>query len=200
MPTIRQYPADEPAYAIGTAEAACLIFDDEDRAPSRRSSRRASAFSTPGCPRGPVAAAPRVARPAPGRGARGRRPAEEVDDADDALIFYTSGSTSRPKGVVLTHGAIARDCLLNAEAWRLRANDRSYVVLPLFHCNALFMQLIPALLSGATAVLGERYSASRYLDEAREHGITLANLTAGAIRSLLAQPAGAGDADTRSAS
>jgi acyl-coenzyme A synthetase/AMP-(fatty) acid ligase len=55
------------------------------------------------------------------------------------------------------------------------------------------MQLTPALLSGATAILGERYSAGGYLDECREHRVTLANLTAGAIRSLLAQPARSDD-------
>jgi acyl-CoA synthetase (AMP-forming)/AMP-acid ligase II len=123
------------------------------------------------------------------------RPPADLDAFEDALIFYTSGTTSRPKGVVLSHGAILDSCLLNAEGWRLRASDRSYVVLPLFHCNALFMQLTPALLSGATAILGDRYSASRYLDECREHRVTLANLTAGAIRSLLAQSAGPGDRD-----
>jgi crotonobetaine/carnitine-CoA ligase len=69
------------------------------------------------------------------------------------------------------------------------------VVLPLFHCNALFMQLLPVLLSGATAVVGDRFSASGYLDTVRRHRITWANLTAGAVRSVLAQPPRPDDGD-----
>jgi crotonobetaine/carnitine-CoA ligase len=196
VPTIRQYSADELAFALTDCEAACLIFDDEDRAPIEAVVPAGVRVFHAGAPaeaadalvelRGEAAAGEEL-----GIGA----PHQEIDASDDALIFYTSGTTSKPKGVVLSHGAILDSCLLNAEAWRLRASDRSYVVLPLFHCNALFMQTIPALLSGATGILGDRYSASRYLDECREHRITLANITAGAIRSLLAQPARPGDRD-----
>lgn len=185
VPTIRQYSVEELRFALADSEAACLIFDDEEREPIE-----AVAPAGTTCFHAGEADAPDEAL-AGLRQDAGAAPALEA--GEDALIFYTSGTTSKPKGVVLTHGAILDSCLLNAEAWRLRASDRSYIVLPLFHCNALFMQLAPALLSGATAVLGDRYSASRYLDECREHRITLANLTAGAIRSLLAQPAGRGD-------
>jgi acyl-CoA synthetase (AMP-forming)/AMP-acid ligase II len=196
VPTIRQYSPEELGYALENSEAACLVFDDDE----------------PGPIEAVVPAGVRTFHageaPAPAEALAELRGAEaigeelgisgspaDLDAAEDAVIFYTSGTTSRPKGVVLTHGAILDACLINAEGWRLRASDRSYVVLPLFHCNALFMQLTPALLAGATAILGDRYSASRYLDECREHRVTLANLTAGAIRSLLAQPAGPGDRD-----
>jgi crotonobetaine/carnitine-CoA ligase len=196
VPTIRQYSADELAFAIGDCEAACLIFDDEDRAPIEAVVPAGVRVFHAGAPaKAADALAELRGQDAPGEELGVGAPHEEIDASGDALIFYTSGTTSKPKGVVLSHGAILDSCLLNAEAWRLRASDRSYVVLPLFHCNALFMQTIPALLSGATAILGDRYSASRYLDECREHRITLANITAGAIRSLLAQPAEPGDRD-----
>jgi carnitine-CoA ligase len=195
VPTIRQYSPEELRYALEDSGAKVLVFDDEERA--------AVEAVTPAAVR-PVHA---VGASAPGetlaelRGADGpissgratksaHRPWGEAGlaEGEDAVIFYTSGTTAKPKGVVLSHGAILRSCLLNADGWRIRPEDRSYVVLPLFHCNALFMQLVPALISGATAILGVRYSASRYLDECRAHGVTIANLTAGAIRSWLAQP------------
>jgi acyl-CoA synthetase (AMP-forming)/AMP-acid ligase II len=194
VPTIRQYSPEELRYALEDSEAACLVFDDEERAPIEAVvPAGVTVFHTGEAP-GPAEALAdlRGAEAAAEELGAGRPPAD-LDAAEDAVIFYTSGTTSKPKGVVLTHGAILDSCTINAEGWRLRASDRSYVVLPLFHCNALFMQLIPALLAGATAILGDRYSASRYLDECREHRVTLANLTAGAIRSLLAQPAGSGD-------
>jgi crotonobetaine/carnitine-CoA ligase len=182
VPTIRQYATDELRYALADSGARCLIFDDEDPAPVLAA-----------LPEGTVGVSTRAAgasaeltldelrdgEPAPGR---------PIDGAADAVIFYTSGTTGRPKGVVLTHAAIVESCLINADGWRLRPDDRAYVVLPLFHCNALFMQLVPLLLAGATAVLDDRFSASGYLDTLRRHEITLANLTAGAIRSVLAQP------------
>jgi crotonobetaine/carnitine-CoA ligase len=196
VPTIRQYSAEELRFALSDSEAACLIFDDEERGPIEavvpagvatfHAGEAAEAGAALAALRGEEASADER-----GIGA----PPVDLDAAEDAVIFYTSGTTSKPKGVVLSHGAILDSCLINAEGWRLRASDRSYVVLPLFHCNALFMQLVPALLAGATVVLGDRYSAGRYLDQCREHRITLANITAGAIRSLLAQPAGPGDRD-----
>jgi carnitine-CoA ligase len=199
VPTIRQYSPEELRYALEDSGAKVLVFDDEERAP-------VDAVTPSG-----VRAIHAVGASAPGdtlaelrSGVGGpissdmatqsaHRPPEEpgLAEGEDALIFYTSGTTAKPKGVVLSHGAILRSCLLNADGWRIRPEDRSYVVLPLFHCNALFMQLVPALISGATAILGVRYSASRYLDECRAHGVTIANLTAGAIRSWLAQPPGA---------
>jgi len=197
VPTIRQYSPDELRFALEDSEASCLIFDDDERGPIEAVVPAGVATFHAGEADEPGAALAEL-RGAAQRGGEERgveRPPSDLDAFEDALIFYTSGTTSRPKGVVLSHGAILDAGLNNAEGWRLRASDRSYVVLPLFHCNALFMQLTPALLSGATAILGDRYSASRYLDECREHRVTLANLTAGAIRSLLAQPAGAGDRD-----
>lgn len=188
VPTIRQYSPEELGYALTDSEAACLIYDDEDRAPIEAVVPGGVATIHTGTPETAADALAGLRRAAAAGAAHA-----PLDAREDAVIFYTSGTTSKPKGVVLGHGAILDSCLLNAEGWRLRASDRSYIVLPLFHCNALFMQLVPALLAGATAVLGDRYSASRYLDECREHRITLANITAGAIRSLLAQPAAASD-------
>ncbi len=198
VPTIRQYSSAELRFALEDSEAACLIFDDdaaereaiEAVVPPRVRTFHAGEAAAPA-----AALAELREEEAAGEELGVGGPPAVLDAAEDALIFYTSGTTSKPKGVVLTHAAILDSCLINAEGWRLRASDRSYVVLPLFHCNALFMQLVPALLAGATAILGDRYSASRYLAECREHRITLANITAGAIRSLLAQPAGPGDRD-----
>ena len=148
VPTIRQYSPDELRFALEDSEAACLIFDDSERAPIEAVVPAGVAIFHAGAADEPGAALAELRGAEASGEERGvERPPGDLDAFEDALIFYTSGTTSRPKGVVLSHGAILAAGLNNAEGWRLRASDRSYVVLPLFHCNALFMQLVPALLS-----------------------------------------------------
>jgi len=95
---------------------------------------------------------------------------------------------------VISHAAIVASVLCNADEWRLQASDRTFLVLPLFHCNALFMQFMPAAYSGALTVMSDRFSASRWLATVKAHRITIGNITAGPIRSVLAQPPSPDDA------
>ncbi|MEE3852991.1 class I adenylate-forming enzyme family protein [Gordonia sp. LSe1-13] len=191
VPTIRQYSDQELHHALVDSGAKVLVFDDVDHA-----------GLVAGLPQGvtPVSAhksddssvtdLARLAADASGA----RPPSAPLHRDADALIFYTSGTTSAPKGVVLSHKAVLATSLINAEGWRMRADDRGLLILPLFHCNGMFMQLLPLLVSGATAVLADRFSASRYVQTLRDNAITMANLTAGALRSVLAQPESADEA------
>jgi acyl-CoA synthetase (AMP-forming)/AMP-acid ligase II len=107
--------------------------------------------------------------------------------ADDALILYTSGSTGQPKGVVLSVSACLSAGATTADALRLRPDDRLHCILPLYHANALFFLLFPALVTGATLVL-DRFSVRDFLPTVVRQQVTVANLTAGAVRLLLRQP------------
>ncbi|CAA0083057.1 Crotonobetaine/carnitine--CoA ligase [Mycolicibacterium vanbaalenii] len=108
-------------------------------------------------------------------------------------IMYTSGTTSRPKGVVVTHANYLSAGHTVAEQLRIRPDDRWLVVLPLFHANAQYYCTMSALVSGASLVVSARFSASRWGDQARSHGVTLASLFAAPIRMILAAPVQAGD-------
>lgn len=62
-------------------------------------------------------------------------PAVDIDDRDLAIIMYTSGTTSRPKGVMHSHLAVTFSAMNNAIEWRLDRTDAVSGVLPLFHCS-----------------------------------------------------------------
>src|ERR1041384_2179825 len=91
---------------------------------------------------------------------------------DEAVIIYTSGTTGKPKGVLLTHGNLLSNAQQIAEWLRLTADDRSLIVMPLFHVNALMTTTMAALWAGASIVLTPRFSASRFWETVVRFGVT----------------------------
>lgn len=83
--------------------------------------------------------------------------------SDPCLIMYTSGTTGRPKGAVLTHGNLTWNCVNALVESEWSAHDRALVVAPLFHIAVLGMVTLPALLKGATVHL-DSFDAGRALE------------------------------------
>ncbi len=83
---------------------------------------------------------------------------------DVALLMYTSGSTGHPKAAVHTHRTILAGGRNSVAAHQLTADDRSLLVLPLYHINAECVTLIPTLLSGGSVVVPRRFSISQFWD------------------------------------
>ena len=117
-----------------------------------------------------------------------RREATEVRPSDAAAILYTSGTTGRPKGAVLTH----RGYLLNATAFAERTllghDDVLFCVLPLAHLNAQRSSLLPAALTRAKLVLTERFSAGAFWPTVRAHGVTFFSVMPTVVSILLRSP------------
>ena len=107
---------------------------------------------------------------------------------DEVAILYTSGTTSRPKGVLVTNANYIYAGETVAKAVCLAPSDRHLVVLPLFHGNAQYYSTMSTLVTGASMVLSSRFSASRYFDQAIRHECTVSSLFAAPMRMLLAQP------------
>ncbi len=107
--------------------------------------------------------------------------------ADLAAIMYTSGTTSKPKGVMVSHANYLKAGATVADAIELDESDRQFVVLPLFHGNAQYYSTMSALLRGASVALMDRFSASRYFDRCIEYECTVASLFAAPMRMILAQ-------------
>jgi crotonobetaine/carnitine-CoA ligase len=103
-------------------------------------------------------------------------------------VQYTSGTTSRPKGVVWTHANALWSGRTTAAHLHLTADDITLIHLPLFHTNALGYSHMSTLWSGGTIVLTPGFSASRFWDIAARNGCTWASQIGFTLTALLAQP------------
>ncbi|QBD75621.1 ATP-dependent acyl-CoA ligase [Ktedonosporobacter rubrisoli] len=115
-------------------------------------------------------------------------PSIKVRSEDEAAILYTSGTTAKPKGVLVTHANYVYAGETIAKGMRLGPEDRFLTVLPLFHGNAQYYSMMSVLVTGATLLLMDRFSASRYFAQAIRHRASVASLFAAPMRMLLAQP------------
>ena len=81
--------------------------------------------------------------------------------ADPASILYTSGTTGKPKGAVLSHGNLAFSAQTLVDSWGFTADDVLLHILPLFHTHGLYVAVHTALASGASIVLHEAFDPVR---------------------------------------
>ena len=102
--------------------------------------------------------------------ARRDAPAPSPDDV--ALFLHTSGTTSRPKGVPLTHGNLAASIKNISDTYRLTPDDKAMVVMPLFHVHGLIGVSLSTLSTGGSLVVPPRFSASRFWGEQKDSGAT----------------------------
>ncbi len=89
------------------------------------------------------------------------------------MILYTSGTTGRPKGVVLTRSNLAAQVASLVEAWGWSADDRLIHVLPLHHTHGIVNGLLCALASGATCHMLPRFEAGAVWEALAERPATL---------------------------
>ncbi|WP_413752011.1 long-chain fatty acid--CoA ligase [Streptomyces sp. R-74717] len=97
---------------------------------------------------------------------------EEVGHEEPCLIMYTSGTTGRAKGAVLTHGNIiwnSVNVLVDAD---LSGEEVALVSAPLFHTAALNMTALPTLLKGGTVLLESSFDPDRTLELVEQHRVS----------------------------
>ncbi len=108
-----------------------------------------------------------------------------VDENTDALMMYTSGTTGKPKGVVLANRAVIAGGEYVSHAHRLTAADRVMAVLPLYHINAQIVTATAPLVHGGSLVLPRRFSASSFWEMVAEHRCSWINVVPTIIAYLL---------------
>ncbi|AFM27700.1 class I adenylate-forming enzyme family protein [Desulfomonile tiedjei] len=108
-----------------------------------------------------------------------------ADPEEPHVIMYTSGTTGRPKGAVLSHRKTFFNCL-NAEIFfQLSFQDNMLVMLPLFHSGGLFIQASPCLFKGATLVIHPRFDPIKTYRDIERFKITKLLGVPTVFRSLL---------------
>ena len=94
--------------------------------------------------------------------------------ADDvATIVYTSGTTGRSKGAMLTYGNLAMIATQVGMSWRWQSSDTLVIALPLFHIHGLCAGLGGSLARGGRIVVHERFDAKRILQSLRDEKATM---------------------------
>ena len=175
VPINTAYRRDETAYILSNAEAVALVTDPSladvagaaaDLAPSIR--HRILRGDDP-TPDGWTSFREAFDRSAP----LAERP--EVSPDDVSMLVYTSGTTGNPKGVMVTHRMYAAAGQGFRHWTQATPDDRFFTCLPFYHANIQYYSTMGALASGATLVIVDRFSASRFWGQVRESQATVVN-------------------------
>ncbi|TVT61315.1 AMP-binding protein [Amycolatopsis rhizosphaerae] len=121
-------------------------------------------------------------------------PMGEIDPAANLLLLFSSGSTGVPKAVICTHARLAAVSEAMLDRCELTRDSVAYLAMPLFHGNALMLNLGPAMVCGATIAVVRKFSASGFVRDVHEHGVTFFNYVGRALAYVLAQPSDPRDA------
>lgn len=108
---------------------------------------------------------------------------------DSAEILFTSGTTSRPKGVIITHYNLRFAGYYSSWQCALRDDDIYMTVMPAFHIDCQCTAAMAAFSVGATFVLIEKYSARAFWAQVRKYRATVTECIPMMIRTLMVQPA-----------
>jgi acyl-coenzyme A synthetase/AMP-(fatty) acid ligase len=113
------------------------------------------------------------------------RPRTPARPEDDAVILFTSGTSARPKGVVLNFREFLGNVTPAAEGFGIGADDRLYDSRPFSWASAQLLGALVPVNRGATLVMAEKFSASRFFEHVREHDVTVAAANPTVINILL---------------
>ncbi len=146
--------------------------------------------------------------PAPASGRFATLPLEALDDGDDgvppapppsdaapSLLIYTSGTTGVSKACELSHRYVLGHARIMVRSAGVRSDDVLFCPYPIFHWDATIGTIAPALWAGATAVVTERFSVSRFWADVRHYGVTIFDFMGATLTFIYKQEPRPTDAD-----
>ena len=158
LPMNTAYRTDEVDYLVGNAEPALIICDPAREADTREiAGRHGTAHVLTLDAEGFGSFSEAAAK------VRDAAPVADCASSDLAAILYTSGTTGKPKGAMLSHGNLAANGIALRDSWRFTEDDVLLHALPIFHAHGLFVACHCALLSGARMIWLSKFDRAEVL-------------------------------------
>lgn len=177
VPLSHLHPEAEQAWFVEVSHASALVVSEETAA-------RVSGYA---------GALPVLHVEALRESPRVRAPADTRSE-DVAVILYTSGTTGKPKGALISQGNLESVARLLRSAWQWSADDVLLHCLPLHHLHGLGIALLTSLLSGSTTRLLEKFDGPRMWEEMARASVLMGVPT---MHKKLLDAFDAADAETR---
>jgi len=173
----RLVPA-ELNYILADSGAKVLFHDDNftDQVPAVLAGLAANAVTTTDGLAGLIAAH------------QGQRVTTTATQSDPMFVVYTSGTTGRPKGAVLTQDSIFWSAIISQHAHDFTHDDHSLNILPLFHVGGINIQMMPCFFVGATVTLHPAFDPQTTLYALEYEGITTTVCVPTVMKALLHHP------------
>jgi fatty-acyl-CoA synthase len=186
MPINWRLAAPEVRYILEHSEAKALVCDEAlvplaDEATKEMRSRLLRACVSPDAGDGwtPLAEL-RSDASAPGR--------PPVDPDDVHRLMYTSGTTGRPKGVMITHANLAWKNLAHLVEFGFTSDDLGLACGPLYHVGALDLTTTSLIAAGATSIVHRAFDAAAVVDELESSQVTTVWLAPAMVNAIMALP------------
>jgi acyl-CoA synthetase (AMP-forming)/AMP-acid ligase II len=184
VPLSTRYQTPESAYALGDCGAAMLIFEAElaDRLPQKSDMPPLRLIAVGG------ESAGTGVEPWDALLGGGKRPDATPREEETAVILYTSGTTGRPKGAMLTHLSLINSALVYCRCFELTDGDRSIAAVPLAHVTGLVANILAMLASRGTLIVLPEFKAKAFLDLAERERCTYTLIVPAMYKLCLMQP------------
>lgn len=170
VPVNTRLALPEIQHVLTDSKARVLIHDAEFGARISEVTSSGTHVIVAGSVYGQEASARREFAGVPSRSSTGEGPA--VLD-QPAAILYTSGTTGKPKGAVLTHGNLTWAALNAIVDYDIVSTDVALMISPLFHVASLGMGALPIIIKGGTLILEKRFDPGRALALIESHGVSM---------------------------
>ncbi|HYP86411.1 malonyl-CoA synthase [Variovorax sp.] len=182
LPLNTAYQSAEIEYFIGNAEPAVVVCTSRNEAwvrPIAQAAGTAHVFTLDDDRTGTLLQAAARCRD---RHVPARRKADDL-----AAILYTSGTTGRSKGAMLTHGNLLSNALVLKDYWGWTEGDVLIHALPIFHVHGLFVAIHGALLNGSKMIWMSKFDPKRVIERMPEASVFMGVPTL--YVRMLAEPA-----------